>query len=131
MKHFKAMHRFAAVMTAAVLMSESASAFAQGVNFTDVTKNITQSTSTLPNLISTVAYIGGVGMGVAGIFKLKQHVDNPSQTPMKDGLVRLGSGGGLLVLPYMTEAMMGTVSGGNQATGPNAQQLQFQAATFN
>lgn len=25
------------------------------------------------------------GSGVAGIFKLKQHVDNPGQTPMKDG----------------------------------------------
>jgi hypothetical protein len=24
------------------------------------------------------------GGGVAGIFKLKQHVDNPGQTPMKD-----------------------------------------------
>ena len=25
------------------------------------------------------------GRGAAGIFKLKQHVDNPGQTPMKDG----------------------------------------------
>ena len=25
----------------------------------------------------------GAGTGVAGIFKLKQHVDNPGQTPMK------------------------------------------------
>ncbi len=39
-------------------------------------------------MIQTVAYVGGIGLGVAGIFKLKSHVDNPGQTPMKDGLIR-------------------------------------------
>ena len=29
-------------------------------------------------------WIGGAGLGVASIFKLKQHVDNPAQAPMKD-----------------------------------------------
>lgn len=132
MKQLKVLHRLAAVVTVAMMTGGgAASALANNVSFKDVTSNITNSTSTLPNLISTVAYVGGVGMGVAGIFKLKQHVDNPAQVAMKDGLVRLGAGGGLLTLPFLTQAMMGTVAGGNNATGPNVQQLKFQAATFN
>jgi len=82
---------------------------ASGRDFTDVTTNITNSTSTLPNLITTMAYIGGIGLGVAGILKLKGHVDNPAQVPLKDGLVRLGAGGGLLALPIVMEVMTGTV----------------------
>lgn len=114
MKNFTT-HKLAAAMTVGVLMSNAGAALAQGVTFKDVTGNITESASTLPNLISTVAYIGGVGLGVAGVFKLKNHVDNPAQAPMKDGLVRLGAGGGLLALPYLTEAMTGTVGAGGKA----------------
>lgn len=110
MKRLNVTNRLAAVVTAGVLMSESASALAGGATFKDVTTNIVTSSSTLPNLISTVAYIGGIGLGVAGVFKLKQHVDQPAQNPMKDGLVRLGAGGGLLALPFLTDAMSGTIS---------------------
>ena len=131
MKRIKILHRIAAVVTAGALLAEGGAAFAGAVNFSDVSRNIVSSAGTLPNLISTVAYIGGVGMGVAGVFKLKQHVDNPAQHAMKDGLVRLGAGGGLLTLPYLTDAMMGTVNGGDFSTGPSPQNLQFSAATFN
>ena len=128
MERSKMTHKLAAALTAGVLISESGGAEA-AVSFQNVSANIVNSAGTLPNLISTVAYIGGVGLGVAGVFKLKQHVDNPGQTPMKDGLVRLGAGGGLLVLPYLTTAMQGTISaGGAGTTAPAA--LQFGAAAF-
>jgi len=131
MKHLQTkIYRLAAVLTTAVLTSESTMALANNVNFSNVTKNITGSASTLPNLISSVAYIGGVGMGVAGIFKLKQHVDSPGNAPMKDGLVRLGAGGALLALPYMTQAMMGTIQGGSKGQGPSSQDVQFHALSF-
>lgn len=129
MKQLQITHKIAAAVTAGVLMSETTSALAQ-TNFTDVTTNITDSASTLPNLISTVSYIGGIGLGVAGIFKLKQHVEQPAQHPMKDGLVRLGAGGGLLVLPYITDVMMGTISGSGTATGATIDKVKFGAATF-
>jgi hypothetical protein len=118
MKRFNMTHKIAAAMTAGILLNGTGTAFAQATtSFKNVTTNIVDSSSTLPNLISTVAYIGGIGLGVAGIFKLKAHVDNPGQTPMKDGLVRLGAGGGLLALPMLTDAMVGTV--GDQGTGPD------------
>jgi len=111
-------------MTVGALMTEVGQAFAQsgggtrgGDGFVEVTKNITTSTSTLPNLITTVAYIGGAGLGVAGIFKMKQHVDNPGQTPMKDSLVRLGGGGALLALPAVMNAMQQTVGDSTKNVG--------------
>ena len=113
MKHLHT--KLAAIVTAGALAG-AGTAQAGDNNFSTVTENIVESSADLPNLISTVAYVGGIGLGVAGIFKLKQHVDNPAQTPMKDGLVRLGASGGLIALPFMTEAMTNTVSGGEDGT---------------
>ncbi len=120
--------RLAALATTVVLMG-SGEAFAAAVDFRNVSSNIVNSSSTLPNLISTVAYIGGIGLGLAGVFKLKQHVDNPGQHPMKDGLVRLGAGGGLLALPFLATVMTGTVQGADTAS-LTASQVGFSAATF-
>lgn len=126
MKHFTT--KLAALVTIG-MMAGADVAKANDVNFSNITENIGDSTSNLPNLISTVAYVGGIGLGVAGIFKLKQHVDQPGQHPMKDGLVRLGAGGGLLALPFMSKAMQGTIAGGeNSQFDPN---VNFGAADFN
>src|ERR1700733_7434519 len=108
--------KLAAALTAGVLMGQGGDAFAGGggnVTFADMSDNIVTASGGLPNLISTVAYVGGIGLGVAGIFKLKQHVDNPGQTPMKDGLVRLACGGGLLAFPFIQQAMQGSISNGS------------------
>ncbi len=127
MKHLHI--KLAAALTVGVLASSTA-AHAGDKNFSTISDNIVESSSSLPNLISTVAYLGGCGLGVAGVFKLKQHVDNPGQTPMKDGLVRLGAGGGLLALPFMTEAMTNTVSGGDTG-GVTPDKVKFEAVDFN
>ncbi|MBI3440768.1 MAG: hypothetical protein HY052_03015 [Proteobacteria bacterium] len=111
-------HKLAAALTAGVLLSESGSASAQSASFGDMSSNIVTSAAHFPDLISTVAYIGGIGLGVAGVFKLKAHVDQPAQHPMKDGLIRLGAGGALLSLPYLTAAMMGTM--GTNGSAPSA-----------
>ncbi len=129
MKQIKMTHKLAAALTAGVMMSKAGSAFAT-TSFKNVTENIVDSSSKLPDLISTVAYVGGIGLGVAGVFKLKEHVDNPAQAKMKDGLVRLGAGGGLLVLPYLTDAMMGTIEGGGGAGVMSPSDLQFGAGNF-
>jgi hypothetical protein len=105
--------KLAAAMTAGMLASSATSAYATAFTFRDVSTNVITSAGGLPGMIETVAYVGGIGLGVAGIFKLKNHVDNPSQHPMKDGLIRLGAGGGLLALPYMTSAMAGSINNGN------------------
>ena len=111
----KLSNKLAAAATMAFMLGSS-DAYA-GKGFGTITKNINTSTSDIPSLVSTVAYIGGVGLGVLGVLKLKAHVDNP-QTPLKDGLVRLGAGGALLALPALYTAMTETIGDGTTMTGP-------------
>ena len=125
----KRTHQLAAALTAGMLMGQGTNAFANATTFRDIGDNIVTSSGSLPGMIQTVAYVGGIGLGVAGVFKLKQHVDNPGQTPMKDGLVRLGAGGGLLALPYVTTAMMGSIDNGLPGTMTETGGGTFQAPT--
>jgi len=116
MKRSKMSHKLAAAATLGMMMASSESAFAGAKTFKNMSDNIVTASSGFQNMISTVCWLGGAGLGVAGIFKLKQHVDNPGQTPMKDGLVRLGAGGGLLAFPFIQQAMQGSISNGSLAT---------------
>jgi hypothetical protein len=79
----------------------------------DLSTNVVCAFSGTVGLISTAAYIGGAGLGLTAIFKLKQHVDSGGTTPMKDCLIRLTAGGMLLSLPFMMRAMQGAISGGD------------------
>ena len=101
-------YRVAALATTGFMLGLS-DAYADTTGFQGASENIQKSAQNIPELISTVAYIGGAGMGVAGVLKLKQHVDNPGQNPLKDGLVRLGAGGGLLALPFVLDSMTSTI----------------------
>jgi len=121
MKQLRTIHRLAAIATAGALMSESGVSFA-AQTFKTASQNVNLASGGFPGLISTLAYIGGAGLGVAGIYKIKNHVDNPGQTPLKDGVIRLGAGGMLFALPFITDAMMGSINAGNNA---NLQQTQL------
>jgi len=107
-------HRLAALATVGAFAVGGTDAAAQTVNFSNVSGNIVKSVKDTPNLISALVYMGGLGLGVTGLFKLKNHVDNPAQAPMKDGLIRLGAGGGLLATPYVANVIKSTVDAGNQ-----------------
>lgn len=122
-KSRETMLRAAAALTVGMMFSTDAFAggfsggqAVGGQNFSKVTDNIVTSSSKFPNLITTMAYIGGIGLGVAGVMKLKAHVDNPGNAPMKDGLVRLAAGGGLLALPMIVESMSNTIGVGGGST---------------
>ncbi|HEX2753173.1 MAG TPA: hypothetical protein VHP34_08780 [Alphaproteobacteria bacterium] len=115
MKRSKISHKLAAVATMGMIVGSSTSAEANATNFATMSENLVVASSGFQNLISTVCWLGGAGLGVAGIFKLKQHVDNPGQTPMKDGLIRIGAGGGLLAFPFIQNAMQGSISDGDNA----------------
>lgn len=126
MKHVKKPHfghkiaaGLFAGMAIAPLMSTKAFALAAPgqatVDFTTTTDAITTSASKIPNLISTVAFIAGIGMAIAGVFKIKAHVDNPAQAPLKDGLIRLAVGGALLAFPLLTNLMVSLIGQDNQS----------------
>lgn len=125
----KSIHKLAALATLGMMAGSSADAFASSATtFRTMSQNIIQATGSFQSLISTVCWLGGAGLGVAGIFKLKQHVDNPGQTPMKDGLIRIGAGGGLLAFPFIQSAMQGSISNGN-LTKINAANLAIDSTT--
>jgi hypothetical protein len=116
MKQAKTSHRLAAIATVGMITGGATCAHAAtstATTFKDMSSNIAVASSGFNNLISIICWVAGAGLGVAGIFKLKQHVDNPGQTPMKDGLIRIACGGGLLAFPFIQQAMQGSISNGS------------------
>src|ERR1700689_1863373 len=70
-----------------------AQAVAGGVDLGSAATNITTAdVGPLAPLISALFWVaGGVLMG-AGALKLKEHAENPTQTPMRQGISRMGVG---------------------------------------
>jgi hypothetical protein len=115
--------RFGAIMlgTAAAVSSGLAYAAApeppKGNNFSAISSNIATSIADLPGLMSALAYLLGVVLGILGVLKIKDHVENPTQTPLKDGAVRLAVGGALFALPILFESMTNTIGVSKVDTG--------------
>ena len=78
-------------------------------DFTTIVTNMETSVSTLPGLISGISYMMGILLGVLGILKIKDHVENPSSAKLQEGAIRLAAGGGLFALPIVYEAMRNTI----------------------
>ena len=100
-------HKFGAAITIGLMMASS-DAYAGGGggnSFGVISKNITESIENVPGLLTALSYLFGILLGTLGIMKVKDHVENPTQTPLKDGAVRLLAGGALFSLPIVFEAM--------------------------
>lgn len=120
------------LLAALALTVGSGEALAGAQKLGDVITNTRTSTSNIPLVLSFLAYCTGCLFCVIAIFKFKDHVDNPSQTPISAGLKRFFAGGMFLSLPFMARVMQGTImrdntsvafgSGalGNPAVDPNA-----------
>lgn len=120
-------YKLGAAMTAG-MMAASTSAHAAN-NFSSIASNITLSIASLPGLLTALAYMFGLLLAVLGIMKIKDHVENPTQTPLKDGAIRLAAGGALFALPIVLEAMAETLDSGNASTGASASQMN--SVSFN
>lgn len=111
----KTLNKYSLKLSAAIIVgvtsgaTESLAATASNANFSTISGNVTSSISGLPGLLSGVAYMMGILLGVLGILKIKDHVENPSQTPLQHGAIRLTAGGGLFALPIVYEAMQNTI----------------------
>lgn len=110
-------HMGGAIMTGLVLASSDAHAQQGNNTFSNIAENISNSIASIPGLITGLAYLLGLLLGVLGVLKIKDHVENPSGTPIKEGAIRLAAGGALFALPILFDAMFTTVSGstGNQS----------------
>lgn len=79
---------------------------ADGSSANTIAETLTDSISQLPSLISALSYLAGITLGTLGVLKVKDHVENPQQTPLKEGAIRLATGGALLALPTIFSAMV-------------------------
>ncbi len=93
-----------------VLSSSDAHA---GQTFNNVFATITNGLSNFPQLINVFSYIFGVVFSILGIFKIKQHVEQPQQNELKDGAIRLIAGGALFALPTIMQASQNFFAAGN------------------
>ncbi len=94
-------------------------------DFSSIARNITESISELPGLLTGVSYMIGILLGVLGILKIKDHVENPSNTKIQDGAIRLAAGGALFALPIVYEAMSTTIGDGNNVTAADLNKVDF------
>lgn len=110
----------AALMTG-VSMSVSAEALAGQNTFEDYVGGTSAAVSSpFANTVAFICYMGGFALAALGVVGLKQHVENPGQAPMKNGLAKLGFGGMLMALPPVVSAIQGSaLEGGNTDTGLN------------
>ncbi len=109
----KTYHKLGAAMTLGIMVGASGEAHAAAANsFSTISKIITNSIQDLPGLLAALSYMFGVLLAVLGIMKIKDHVENPTQTPLKDGAIRLLAGGALFAIPIISEAMFTTVGTG-------------------
>lgn len=125
---------FLAVLSFSILFP-GASAFAQEMD--DITRNIVETSDQLPGLLTAIAYLLALLFGVTGILKLKDHVESPSQTPLRTPVIRFIIGGALLALPIVYEAMLNTINGGevdefsqDNTLGGSASELFGQISTY-
>ena len=93
---------------------------AQANNFNSIGQNIVNSIAQMPMLLSALSYMFGILLGVLGIMKIKDHVENPGNEPLKNGAIRLAAGGALLALPIVFESMLNTIGTGAAEVGTAA-----------
>lgn len=119
----KKLNRLGAYTSASLVtgLLSSTSAKATDASFTSITQTITGQIGGIPGFISAIAYIMGTLFAVLGILKIKDHVENPSNTPLREGAIRLAVGGGLFVVPLITEAMQNLI--GTTGTGVDLQKM--------
>lgn len=94
--------------TSAFGMERALAQQTQGVG--RIFENIGRNISDIPTLISYGCYIGGFMTIIAGVFKIKEHVEDPRK-PMKDGLIRLFIGACLIALPWVAGVIISTMGG--------------------
>lgn len=96
--------------TLGTLASTDAYATTTNKTFNDIASNITGGIASIPGFLTALSYMMGLIFAVLGVLKIKDHVENPTQTHLKDGAIRLAVGGALFAVPIVTSAMQDLVN---------------------
>lgn len=115
---------------ALVLLSSHEASAASAAKLGDVIKNVIGSWGGINNVFSTVAWLSGGFLGVAALFKFKDHVDNPAQHPLSAGVKRMIAGGMMLSLPFMMNATVGSLFGSTGGASDKLTGTGYNTATL-
>lgn len=83
----------------------------------DMAESINNTFSAISSLVGGAAYLFGLIFTVAGLFKFKQHRDNPQQVPIGTPFTLLGIGVLLIFLPNLITQSGDTVFSSGTTTG--------------
>ena len=86
--------------------------------FGNILVNMIDSVGTLPGFFTAIAYVLGLLLGAGAVLKLKEHVEDPSRVPLREGVVRLIVGGMLFALPTVMYAVLNAVEDTAILNGP-------------
>lgn len=92
------------------ILGELSALISLGTNFNGVMKQVVEANAYMPALISAVAYLLGLVIMVSALYKTRDHVENPSQVPLKDAVIRYLTAGALFALPTLYNAMYTTIA---------------------
>ena len=65
-----------------------------------IANSITDQLKAIASLIVAVSYVAGLGFLLAGLFKFKQHKDNPTQVPVGTPIVLVALGEWYVILTW-------------------------------
>jgi intracellular multiplication protein IcmD len=82
-----------------------------------ISETVAKSFTGIGKLMLGTAYVAGIGLAIASIFKFKQHRDNPTQVPIGTPIVLLLVGVCLMFAPAIMKAGGTTVFGDTKQAG--------------
>lgn len=92
-------------------------AVADAPTMSNVVSNVTSAGASLAQLITGIAYLGGLGFAMGSILKFKQHKDNPTQIPIGTPIALLLVAAALMFLPTVFRIAGTTVFGAGAQSG--------------
>jgi hypothetical protein len=114
-----------AVVAATLGMAFPEISLAQVSDLRGVADQGIQQIGTLPGLVTGILFLGGVVFAGLGVLDLKKHADNASQTPLKNGIVKLLVGGAMVAIPALTGVLESTIGLQGSGVAPSINELNF------
>ena len=103
------------VAVAAIAMPDLAFAALSADLGTASTNLVTAELTPAAPVISALFWLGGAVMMGAGALKLKEHAENPTQNPLRQGISRMAVGAVLVTIPFFASFAVQTLGAGDAA----------------
>lgn len=111
-----------AVLASLAMMLISVCCFsATAGNIGEVASNLSSSLGAVGTMLATASYVIGIGMFMVAVFQLKQHKENPTQTPLSKPMLFFVVAASLLFMPTLMGVSAGSLFGTGAKTASGGQ----------